>query len=181
MAAFVDSTGRPGPSTWEMGDYPKGLETHPVAGVSWYEAAAYCELVGKSLPTAYHWTWASEARMFASLIVSGSNFRGGGTQPVGGPGTLSGFGTTDMAGNMKEWCWNETGNGKRFILGGGFGESPYMFLHGDAISPWDRRSTYGFRCAKREGPLSPAATGSVDPPFRDFWKQKPVSDDVFEA
>ena len=58
-ALFREAAGRPGPVTWETGDYPKGHEKYPVAGVSWYEAAAYAEFVGKSLPTAYHWTRAS--------------------------------------------------------------------------------------------------------------------------
>jgi formylglycine-generating enzyme required for sulfatase activity len=40
LALFLDATGRPGPATWEVGSYPKGLEKHPVTGVSWYEAAA---------------------------------------------------------------------------------------------------------------------------------------------
>jgi formylglycine-generating enzyme required for sulfatase activity len=181
MEVFVDATGRPGPSTWEVGSFPKGMETHPVAGVSWYEAAAYAEFAGKSLPTAYHWMWASQNALYSAAIVPGSNFRDAGTQPVGGPGTLSGFGTTDMAGNVKEWCWNETGNGKRFILGGGFGNPPYMFLQGDALLPWDRRPNYGFRCAKLDAPPSPAAAARVEPTVRDFWKEKPVSDEVYEA
>ncbi len=46
---------RPGPASWEVGDYPKGQDDYPVAGVSWYEAAAYAEFVGKRLPTIYHW------------------------------------------------------------------------------------------------------------------------------
>ena len=69
------------------------------------------------------------------VIVPGSNFRGDRTQPVGEPATLSGFGTTDMAGNVKEWCLNEGENGKRLILGGGFGEPIYMFGQLDAVCP----------------------------------------------
>jgi len=60
IALFRDSTGRPGPATWEVGAFPKGQEKHPVAGVSWFEAAAYAEFAGKSLPTAYHWTLAAQ-------------------------------------------------------------------------------------------------------------------------
>jgi formylglycine-generating enzyme required for sulfatase activity len=126
MALFHDATGRPGPATWEVGDYPKGREKYPVAGVSWYEAA-YAEFVGKSLPTAYHWVDASQLWDFTPLITAGSNFRSEGTQPVGSEGTLSGWGATGMAGNVKEWCWNETRGAKRLILGGGFGEPNYMF------------------------------------------------------
>ena len=180
MALFLDATGRPGPATWEVGSYPRGLEKHPVAGVSWYEAAAYAEFAGKSLPTAYHWTFASAANLTA-LIASGSNFRGAGTQPVGGPGALSGSGTTDMAGNVKEWCWNEGRDGKRFILGGGFGEPLYMFSAADAQLPWDRRPNYGFRCVKLDSPPTAAAAARIEATARDFSKEKPVSDDVFKA
>jgi len=63
MAEFRDRTGRPGPATWEMSDYPDGRDDHPVGGVSWYEAAAYAEFVGKSLPTIYHWDWAADPWM----------------------------------------------------------------------------------------------------------------------
>jgi len=180
IALFRDSTGRPGPATWELGSYPKGLEKHPVAGVSWYEAAAYAEFAGKSLPTIYHWNRAAQTR--ASLLIApGSNFQGAGTVPVGGAGALSGFGTSDMAGNVKEWCWNEGTKDKRFILGGGFGEPIYMFIDQDAQSPWDRRPNYGFRCVKLPAPPPPAAVARAETAFRDFSKEKPVSDEVFRA
>ncbi len=50
MEFFRDSTGRPGPSTWEAGHYPAGKGDFPVTGVSWFEAAAYAAFAGKSLP-----------------------------------------------------------------------------------------------------------------------------------
>jgi predicted esterase len=115
------------------------------------------------------------------LIVPGSNFSGSGTVPVGGAGTLSGFGTTDMAGNVKEWCYNEGRDGRRFILGGGFGDPTYMFPEEDAQSPWDRRPNYGFRCVKLPSPPPAAAATRIVPAFRDFWKEKPVSDEVFKV
>ena len=68
IALFHDATGRPGPATWEVGGYPKGHEKYPVASVSWFEAAAYAEFVGKSLPTAYHWLLASQAGDLTALI-----------------------------------------------------------------------------------------------------------------
>jgi TolB-like protein len=55
MVEFRDASGRPGPSTWQAGDYPEGQDDYPVSGVSWYEAAAYAEFVGESLPTVQHW------------------------------------------------------------------------------------------------------------------------------
>ena len=48
MDLLRDSSGRPGPATWEAGHYPAGQANYPVGGVSWYEAAAYAEFAGKS-------------------------------------------------------------------------------------------------------------------------------------
>ena len=91
--------------------------------------------MGKSLPTAYHWARASQSDLFAPLITTGSNFRGEGTQPVGSEGALSGYGTTDMAGNVKEWCLNEAKDAKRLILGGGFGGHVLGLLPPGAAKP----------------------------------------------
>jgi dienelactone hydrolase len=178
---FRDATGRPGPATWEAGHFPVGRGNYPVAGVSWYEAAAYAEFVGKSLPTAYHWLLASQTYIHTPLIVSGSNFGQGGTQPVGEAGTLSGWGTTDMAGNVKEWCLNETNDSRRLILGGGVGEPDYMFNFTDAQSPWDRRPNFGFRLMKLLSPPNLAAEQRIESNTRDFWKEKPVPDEIFKA
>jgi eukaryotic-like serine/threonine-protein kinase len=178
MAAFRDSTGRPGPATWELGRFPDGQSSHPVVGVSWYEAAAYARFVAKGLPSIYHWSRAAQAGV-GHFIVPGSNFGAAGTVPVGG--AFSGFGTSDMAGNAKEWCWNEAGRNKRYILGGGFGEPTYMFNDADAQSAWERRANFGFRCARLDAPPPAAAMARIEPPSRDFEKEKPVSDEVFRA
>jgi hypothetical protein len=54
MRLFRDSSGRPGPATWEFGEYPQGQEDYPVGGVSWHEATAYAESVGKQSPCHFH-------------------------------------------------------------------------------------------------------------------------------
>jgi formylglycine-generating enzyme required for sulfatase activity len=84
MAEFRDRMGRPGPATWELGAYPQGQGDYPVAGVSWYEAAAYAEFAGKSLPTIYHWNHAASPR-WTSWIVPLSNVGGNGPAAVGKP------------------------------------------------------------------------------------------------
>src|SRR4029453_799353 len=73
MALFRDSTGRPGPATWEAGTYPDGQADHPVGGVSWFEAAAYARFAGKELPTIHHWMRAAGGSFFADILVL-SNF-----------------------------------------------------------------------------------------------------------
>ena len=181
MSRFRDKEGRPGPASWELGNYPEGQGDFPVTGVSWYEAAAYAEFVGKSLPTAHQWQNAARP-WFASDIVAFSNFGGKGLAPIGSHQGMSPFGTYDMGGNAKEWCWNATEN-KRFILGGAWNEPPYMFVDVDAQSPFERLPTYGFRLVK-EIPgtsLPKAATESISFTFRDYSKERPVSDQLFAA
>lgn len=181
VAGFRDATGYPGPSTWVRGDFPKGQENHPVSGVSWYEAEAYSKFVGMQLPTAYHWTLASQSGQFTAVITPGGNFAGDGTQAVGSDTALSGYGTADMAGNVKEWCSNEAPDGRRLILGGGFGEPNYMFHHTDAKSPWDRPANAGFRTAKLDALPDAIAASKIEVTQRDYWMATPVSDDVFKA
>jgi eukaryotic-like serine/threonine-protein kinase len=180
MSKFRDKTGRPGPSTWEIGDFLQGQADYPVTGVSWYEAAAYAEYVGKDLPTVYHWTNAA-LDYSISDIVPVSNFSGHDLSAVGRYQGMGPYGTYDMAGNAKEWCQNATGN-KRFILGGAWNEPSYMFNAPDAQSPFDRAPTYGFRCVKYLPGAAPSAAADVlSLPSHDLTKEKPVSDKVFNV
>jgi eukaryotic-like serine/threonine-protein kinase len=174
---FKDITGRIAPSTWELGSYPDGQGDFPVAGVSWYEAAAYCESVGKSLPTVYHWYKAAGLGI-ASDILRFSNFDGKGPAAVGSYQGLGPYGTYDMAGNIKEWTWNEAGS-KRYILGGAWNESKYMFAVEDARPPFDRSAALGFRCAKYSSPPTVFLTRPIDALNRDYSKETPVPDSVF--
>jgi eukaryotic-like serine/threonine-protein kinase len=181
MTHFRDATGRPGPVTWEMGSYVAGQDDHPVAGVSWYEAAAYARWAGKSLPTVYHWSRAAD-QVLSSDIVPLSNFNGTGVRRVGASAGISHGGTTDMAGNLKEWCLNATG-ANRYILGGAWSEPVYMFNDTDALSPFARQPTYGFRCIKvdRSEDLPPLLTAPIESHSRDPRKATPVGEPVFQT
>ena len=183
IAEFRDRTGRPGPSTWEVGTYPLGQDNYPVAGVSWYEAAAYAAFAGKSLPTAYHWLRAAGVEA-AAQITPLSNFAGKGTAPVGSNPGVGPVGAFDMAGNVKEWCWNEMASGStRYILGGAWNDPSYQFIYADARPPFDRSETNGFRLVKHldEKPLAEALTKPIENPSRDYSKEKPVSNEVFQV
>jgi serine/threonine protein kinase len=147
MALFRDRTGRPGPATWVESEYPRGENDFPVTGVSWFEAAAYAEFAGKMLPTVYHWVIAASLPNSASIIPA-SNFGGLGPAPAGKYRGMSSFGAYDMAGNVKEWCWNEANSGKRYVMGGAWDEPTYMFNDADARSPFERTANLGFRTAK---------------------------------
>ena len=180
MALLVDTTGKPGPATWEQGKYPAGQDDYPVTGVSWYEAAAYARWAGKSLPTIFHWSRAADQRLSGD-VVPASNFSGNGPLPAGRVG-LTRAGTVDMAGNVKEWCWNSSGE-KRYILGGAWNEPVYMFTDADAQSAFARSPTYGFRCIKADRPedVDAGLTGDAALPSRDLRNVTPVSDAVFGA
>ena len=182
LALFRDSAGRPGPKGWTLGEYPNGQDDFPVTGISWYEAAAFAEFAGKSLPTIYHWNRAA-GPFSASYIVPASNFGGSGIVPVGSKQDMSPWGNYDMAGNVKEWVWTEAESGKRYVLGGGWDEPTYMFIDPDAQSPFLRAANIGFRCVKYIEPESipKVATDPMPSPRRDLTKEKPASDVLFNA
>ena len=162
MTRFVDSTGRPGPASWELASPPAGQETHPVGGISWFEAAAYAEFANKALPTIYQWNQVASTHdeLFAEILLL-SNFDQTGPSKRGERQGLSPFGTFDLAGNVKEWARNEGPDGGRYILGGGWNEPPYRFGEPDVQSPWLRSPAFGVRLVSNTAPLDPAALAPV--------------------
>jgi eukaryotic-like serine/threonine-protein kinase len=182
MALFRDAAGRPGPKDWIQGEYPKGQDSYPVTGISWYEAAAYAEFAGKSLATIYHWNRAA-GPFLSSYIVPASNFGSSGVLPVGSRQDMGPWGTYDMAGNVKEWIWTEAEEGRRYVMGGAWDEPNYMFVDPDAQSPFLRTANIGFRCVKYIEPdtIPKQAFVTMPSPRRDLTKEKPVSDQIFQA
>jgi len=180
MEIFRDSTGRPGPATWEGGSYPPGQEDHPVRGVSWYEAAAYANFAGKMLPSVYHWVRAAGPR-FAAFSLPLSNLEGEDVVAAGEFEGMSPFGAYDMAGNVREWCFNEV-EGKRIVAGGAWNSPKYEFSYSASDSPIDRPDTTGFRCMKvmtsdvaAEKAFEPLKPRQV----RDYSAELPVPDEIF--
>ena len=191
MKLFVDQTGQPGPATWKNGDFPKSQEDYPVCGVSWYEAAAYAEWAGKSLPTLYHWNFAAVTRFdydlavadFLGEVVMQSNFSGQGPAPAGKYQGMTPRGVYDLAGNAKEWCLNETTDGRRLSLGGGWNDAQYMFDQAERYPPFRRVADFGFRCMKllTEDTTFQQAASPVGPQIdSEPPDQKPCSDEIFE-
>jgi dienelactone hydrolase len=148
--------------------------------VSWYEAAAYAEFAGESLPTLHEWNRAAGISVNAN-IVSLSNFGAKGPVPVGLRRGMSPFGSFDMAGNAKEWTATAV-QSERYVLGGGWDEPPYVFASRDARPPLSRENTLGFRTIKR---VDPPPAGNFDPvPHVTPTLPEPASDieyRVFES
>jgi dienelactone hydrolase len=181
VGRFVDRTGRPGPATWEVGSYPEGQDDYPVSGVSWYEAAAFADWAGKSLPTLFHWNRAAFT-VGSSRIIPMSNLSGKGPRAVGTSKSMNRFGTADLAGNVREWVWNASSRGSgRFILGGGWNDPDWAFSDAYAQPSFDRSPTNGFRCIRltENEPNLAALQRVIEVPVRDFFAEKPVSDEIF--
>jgi hypothetical protein len=148
--------------------------------VAWFEADAYCRSVGKSLPTLKHWRRAFGESFFTEVISVG-NFRGRGVESTDALRDVGPAGTIGMAGNVKEWVWNEV-EGQRYILGGAWNEPLYMAIDDDARSPMDRSPTNGFRCIKETASSAAVAYQPVSVASgRDYTNVQPVDDGLFGA
>lgn len=185
MKRFVDTTGRSGPSTWEAGAYREGEGDYPVTGVSWYEAAAYARFRGRELPTTRHWARALASGLLAWELPA-SNISGQGLARVGEFQGVGWTGTFDMAGNAREWCYNEAGGGQRALVGGAWDDAGYMveasISEPHRMPPFDRGATNGIRLMQTvdEASALEVARRPVElyepPPI-----PTPVSDEVFSA
>ncbi|HSH02406.1 MAG TPA: SUMF1/EgtB/PvdO family nonheme iron enzyme [Anaerolineae bacterium] len=143
-----------------------GYETHPVVGVSWYGARAYCEWVGARLPWEVEWEYAArgEAGLWwpwgdrfeaerlscsTSLCVDDGYIE---TAPVGHfPQGSSWMGAHDLVGNVWEWVGdsNQYGAGQYVIRGGSWRGGMWpLFGAVRSFVDGDRQADdLGFRCA----------------------------------
>jgi formylglycine-generating enzyme required for sulfatase activity len=141
---------------WNQGD-------HPVVGISWFEAVAFCLWLSDQtaetimLPTEAQWQYAAQGnyrrvypwgnewdcqRCNNSVIPCNSrqttavtHYEGKGDSP---------FGVVDMAGNVQEWCLTDYKTNKNDITL----DADYRVLRGGA---WYFSYTDYFRCGYRDG------------------------------
>jgi iron(II)-dependent oxidoreductase len=181
---FVDQTGNAGPRYWIDGHHDPALATHPVVGISWYEASAYARWVGKRLLTDAEWTkaaaWPVETTpgrimqrrypwgdSFESRRANLWNSSSGGTVSVEQyqHGSTLG-GVYQLIGNVWEWTSDEFTEGCDIN-----GHESFRTLHGGAFNtyfenqatchfrsgemPLARRDNVGFRLALSINTLEP--------------------------
>ena len=151
-----------------------GYSKHPVVGVTWYGAMAYCKWVGKRLPTEAEWEIACLGGHEGATYPTGegieknqSNFFSADTTTVMSYAPNE-YGLYDMVGNVYEWCQDWYGynfyeesaqepenpkgplQGVYRVLRGGCWKSLKEDLrcsHRHRNNPGTVNSTYGFRCA----------------------------------
>jgi hypothetical protein len=146
---FVDKTGFLGPATWSNGSFPDGKAKFPVNGISWYEADAYAKFMKKNLPSVHQWAKAATPSI-SGLVCPVSNFSKSETKEVPYSTIKSGYGLSDVAGNVREWCANATKDDltERAILGGGYDDDPYTFNDYYGQDAFSRTSSNGVRLVK---------------------------------
>ncbi|HET8712462.1 MAG TPA: SUMF1/EgtB/PvdO family nonheme iron enzyme [Gemmatimonadales bacterium] len=180
LARFTDRSGMPGPRGWTGQQFPPELARHPVTGVSWGEASAYCASRGKRLPTLFEWE--KTARNGVTAIGTGvllpwgyvspgegvrprANFGSSGTAPVDAyPFGISIWGAHNMAGNVKEWTANPVPGGYG-VTGGSWEDPIYLYNRYGALAPTASSAALGFRCARLATPSAAHDQGAFRIPL----------------
>jgi amidase len=154
--------------TWNDGTYPSIEADFPATFITWDAASAYCQSLGKRLPTEAEWEFAAGGGQPAEFPwgdanpdQSRVNFSGTG---LGKPALVGRFpsvrGLRHMSGNVWEFVedrWKvsydasaETSVDRRVIRGGSFGGSPVNLRvrYRDSHPQLGAGPHVGFRCAR---------------------------------
>ncbi len=174
MARFVDSTGRQGPATWGVRPLSRRTGRSARDRRELVRGVRVCRVVGQvaadDLPLEPRRRSEHERRGRAAQQLSRTRADEGRCERR----RMNRFGAFDLAGNVKEWCWNRSAGDKYFILGGGWDEPAYMFNDPDMRPPLERGANFGFRCVKYSDDDTVAKTGElVAFEARDFNRETP--------
>jgi formylglycine-generating enzyme required for sulfatase activity/dienelactone hydrolase len=196
MRRFVDRTGLPGPRGWSSQEFPPNEARHPVAGVTWYEAAAYAAFAGKRLPSIFEWEKAARDGRYTHFdrfvmpwgladpthgVARRANFGSSGTVPVDSHASgISPYGAYNMAGNVEEWVANPTGQW-RIVTGGAWDDPMYVFANYLAVSGFHASPSLGFRCARDAAGTVATASEFEMPPGRGTPEYRPVDDATYRS
>lgn len=163
-------------SSWKSDISSGGTDRQkkPVTGVSWFAAKAYCESLGKTLPTTDQWEYALEDKGRNSPALknqilewySKPNTR---SLQDAGSDSANGYGLHDMAGVIWEWTLDfnafmaedelrdNSNTGSLFCGGGSLGKlsaddyATFMrFSFRSSLKAKDTTMNLGFRCAKEK-------------------------------
>jgi formylglycine-generating enzyme required for sulfatase activity len=168
--AFIAATGHRAFPDWAYESGPPRPD-HPVIGVAYADAAAYCAWRGKRLPTEAEWEKAArgtDGRLYPwgdtwepdRVAYDTPDQRG--PDPVAShPGNVSPYGALDMAGNVLEWTdsWYEAypgstlerrsfGHTYRVLKGGSWETEPVYVRSASrfAVVPEIGQPSFGLRC-----------------------------------
>jgi formylglycine-generating enzyme required for sulfatase activity len=195
FGAFLHAVGAPAPAFWTDPRFADPAQ--PVVGVTWDEAMAFCDWLtretgrGHRLPTEAEWERAArgglEGRRYPWGDEPAARWFGERPGPLLAPprvgqGPVNGFGLTDLAGVVHEWCrdWyapdayatapvrgplGPAEGARRVSRGGAWRhQQPWSpVAHRSSLPPHRRYSDYGFRVACDR--LPDGAPGTLDGPF----------------
>jgi formylglycine-generating enzyme required for sulfatase activity len=156
-AEYMKATGAPAPVTWP------GEGDHPVIGVTWDQATAFCQWKHKRLPSEAEWEAAGRGPgVSPQLYPWGNDVTADGqankmpdqdTYPVGSQSfNQSPFKVFDMVGNVWEWVGDPYASvpaGYKILRGGRYGLPINDLAYRLAVIPGDTPyiKFAGFRCA----------------------------------